>query len=44
MRKVKDRPTITFIPQDLTVNYEKEYAVFFDQEVTYSPIDSEDFL
>lgn len=38
------RPKITFIPKGLTVDYEKEYAVFFDQEVAYSPIDSDDFL
>ncbi len=43
-RKVMSRPKITFIPKGLTVDYEKEYAVFFDQEVTYSPIDSDDFL
>lgn len=43
-RKVMVRPKITFIPKGLTVDYEKEYAVFFDQEVTYSPIDSDDFL
>lgn len=43
-RKVMARPKITFIPKGLTVDYEKEYAVFFDQEVTYSPIDSDDFL
>ena len=38
------RPKITFIPKGLTVGYEKEYTVFFDQEVTYCPIDSDDFL
>ena len=43
-RKVMSRPKITFIPKGLTVDYEKEYAVFFDQEVTYNPIDSNDFL
>ena len=43
-RKVMARPKITFIPKGLTVDYEKEYAVFFDQEVTYCPIDSDDFL
>jgi uncharacterized protein YbaA (DUF1428 family) len=43
-RKVMSRPKITFIPKGLTVDYEKEYAVFFDQEVAYSPIDSDDFL
>lgn len=43
-RKVMARPKITFIPKGLTVDYEKEYAVFFDQEVTYNPIDSDDFL
>lgn len=43
-RKVMTRPKITFIPKGLTVDYEKEYAVFFDQEVTYNPIDSNDFL
>lgn len=43
-RKVMSRPKITFIPKGLTVDYEKEYAVFFDQEVTYCPIDSDDFL
>ena len=26
------------------MDYEKEYAVFFDQEVSYCPIDSDDFL
>ena len=26
------------------MDYEKEYAVFFDQEVTYNPIDADDFL
>ncbi len=43
-RKVMARPKITFIPKGLTVDYEKEYAVFFDQEVTYNPIDTDDFL
>ena len=43
-RKVMARPKITFIPKGLTVDYEKEYAVFFDQEVAYCPIDSDDFL
>ena len=43
-RKVMARPKITFIPKGLTVDYEKEYAVFFDQEVIYCPIDSDDFL
>lgn len=43
-RKVMVRPKISFIPKGLTVDYEKEYAIFFDQEVTYSPIDSDDFL
>ena len=43
-RKVMARPKITFIPKGLTVDYEKEYAVFFDQEVTYCPIDKDDFL
>ena len=43
-RKVMSRPKITFIPKGLTVDYEKEYAVFFDQEVMYSPLDSDDFL
>lgn len=43
-RKVMSRPKITYIPKGLTVDYEKEYAAFFDQEVTYSPIDSDDFL
>lgn len=43
-RKVMARPKITFIPKGLTVDYEKEYAVFLDQEVTYSPVDSDDFL
>lgn len=43
-RRVMSRPKITFIPEGLPVDYEKEYAVFFDQEITYSPIDSEDFL
>ena len=38
------RPKITFIPKGLTVDYEKEYAVFFDQEVSYCPIDLDDFL
>lgn len=43
-RKVMARPKITFIPKGLTVDYEQEYAVFFDQEVTYSPVDADDFL
>ena len=43
-RKVMARPKITFIPKGLTVDYEKEYAVFFNQEVTYCPVDSDDFL
>ena len=43
-RKCMERPKITFIPKGLTVDYEKEYAVFLDQEVTYSPVDSDDFL
>ena len=43
-RKVMSRPKITFIPKGLKVDYEKEYAVFFDQEVTYCPVDSDDFL
>ncbi len=43
-RKVMTRPKITFIPKGLTVDYEQEYAVFFDQEVTYSPVDADDFL
>lgn len=43
-RKIMSRPKITFIPKGLTVDYEKEYAVFFGQEVTYNPIDSDDFL
>ena len=43
-RKAMARPKIAFIPKGLTVDYEKEYAVFFDQEVTYSPIDADDFL
>ena len=43
-RKVMARSKITFIPKGLAVDYEKEYAVFFDQEVTYCPIDSDDFL
>lgn len=43
-RKLMARPKITFIPKGLTVDYEKEYAVFFDQEVTYSPVDADDFL
>ena len=43
-RKVMARPKITFIPKGLTVDYEKEYAVFFDQEVSFCPIDSDDFL
>ena len=43
-RKVMSRPKTTYIPKGLTVDYEKEYAAFFDQEVTYSPIDSDDFL
>ena len=43
-RKVMARPKINFIPKGLTVDYEKEYAVFFDQEVSYCPIDSDDFL
>ena len=43
-RKCMERPKITFIPKGLNVDYEKEYAVFFNQEVTYSPIDSDDFL
>lgn len=29
-RKVMARPKITFIPKGLTVDYEKEYAVFYD--------------
>lgn len=43
-RKVMSRPKITFIPKGLTVDYENEYAVFLDQEVTYRPVDSDDFL
>lgn len=43
-RKVMARPKISFIPKGLTVDYEKEYAVFFDQEVSFCPIDSDDFL
>ena len=43
-RKVMSRPKITFIPKGLTVDYEKEYAVFFDQEVSFCPINSDDFL
>ncbi len=43
-RKVMGRPKIAFIPKGLTVDYEKEYAKFFEQEVTYQPIDSDDFL
>lgn len=43
-RKTMSRPKITFISKGLTMDYEKEYAVFFDQEVTYSPIDTDDFL
>ena len=43
-RKVMARPKITFIPKGLTVDYEKECAVFFNQEVSFCPIDSDDFL
>lgn len=43
-RKVMARPKITSIPKGLAVDYEKEYAVFFDQEVSFCPIDSDDFL
>jgi len=43
-RKVMDRPVITFIPNGLTIDYEKEYARFFEQEVTYQPVDRDDFL
>lgn len=43
-RKVMARPKIAFIPKGLTVDYEKEYAKFFNQEVTYEPVDSDDFL
>lgn len=42
--KVMQRPRINFIPKGLSVDYEKEYAVFLEQEVTYCPIDAEDFL
>lgn len=39
-----DRPKIAYIPKGLTVDYEKEYARFFDQEVNYVPENREDFL
>lgn len=43
-RKMLDRPRIAYIPKGLTVDYEKEYAWFFDQEVNYVPENREDFL
>lgn len=43
-RKMLDRPRIAYIPKGLTVDYEKEYARFFDQEVNYVPENREDFL
>jgi len=43
-RKVMERPRIGYIPEGPAVDYEKEYGRFLDQEVTYQPVDRDDFL
>lgn len=43
-RKYMTRPRINYIPKGLTVDYEKEYSKFFEEEVTFKPLDSDDFL
>lgn len=43
-RRQMEKPKINYIPQGLTVDYEKEYAKYFMQEVTFIPKDKEDFM
>lgn len=43
-RRQMERPKIDFIPRGLTVDYEKEYAKFFMQEVSFVPKDNDDFV
>lgn len=42
-RSSMQRPKIDFIPRGLKVDYEKEYAKFFRQVVTFMPQDKDDF-
>lgn len=43
-RRQMERPKIDFIPRGLMVDYEKEYAKYFMQEVTFVPKDNDDFV
>lgn len=42
-RRSLSRPKINYIPQGLTIDLEKEYAYYLDQEVSFIPKDSSDF-
>jgi hypothetical protein len=41
--RVMERPRLAYIPKGLTVDYEQEYSVFLQQEVTFTPMDIEDY-
>lgn len=42
--RAMQKPRIDYIPKGLDVDYEQAYAVFLQQEVTYEPQDSVEFL
>jgi hypothetical protein len=42
--RAMQKPHIDFIPKGLGVDYEREYAVYLQQEVTFEPQDKTEFL